>query len=134
MPRRVLVVTTAESPREQVESVVRAHAGEDADVHVVAPASKVSFLDFFTGAIDDARVDAARRAEAAADEAPGEHVHPHVGDADPLLAIEDALRQYGADEVVVITPPGDEETWIESGLGQRAQERFALPVTHLVTR
>ncbi|HZQ03190.1 MAG TPA: universal stress protein [Gaiellaceae bacterium] len=134
MPRRILVVTTADSPREKIDTAVRARAGDDAEVHVVAPASKVSLLGLLTGAIDDARLDAARRAEAAADEAPGTHVHPHVGDSDPLQAIEDALRQWGADEVIVITAPEDESTWIENGLGERAQRRFALPVTHLVAR
>jgi len=134
MPRRVLVVTTADSPREKVEAAVRARAGDDADVHVVAPASKVSFLELLTGAIDDARADAAKRAQAAAEEAPGERVEPHVGDSDPLQAIEDALRQWGADEVIVVTAPEDESTWIESDLGRRAQARFAVPVTHLVAR
>jgi hypothetical protein len=134
MPRRILVVTTSESPREQVDEVVRVHAGEDAEVHVVAPASKLSFLQLLTGAIDDARADAAERAEEAADAVPSDRVHPHVGDTDPLLAIEDALRQWGADEVVVVTAPEDEATWIESGLGEQARKRFALPVTHLVTR
>jgi len=131
MARRVLVVTTADSPREKVDAAVRSRAGDDAEVHVVAPASKVSFLDLLTGAVDDARRDAARRAEEAADEAPG-HAHPHVGDSDPLQAIEDALRQWGADEVIVVTPPDDEATWLESGLSERAQERFAVPVTHVV--
>jgi hypothetical protein len=112
MPKKVLVVTTADAPQSQVEAVVRAHAGDDAD------------------AIDDAREDAARRAEtAAADDA-----HAHVGDPDPLQAIEDALRIWPADEVVVLTTPEEDATWIESGLGERAQERFALPVTHLVAR
>ena len=134
MPHRVLVVTTSDSPRDKVEAAVRARAGDDAEVNVVAPASKVSFLGLLTGAVDDARADAANRAEAAADEMPGEKVEPHVGDSDPLQAIEDALRQWGADEVIVVTAPDDESTWIESDLGRRAQERFALPVTHLVAR
>jgi hypothetical protein len=134
MPRRILVVTTSDSPREKVDDIVRAHAGKEAEVHVVAPASKVSFLQLLTGAIDDARADAAGRAEEAADAVPSDRVHPHVGDSDPLVAIEDALRQWGADEIVVLTPPEEEATWIESGLGEQARRRFALPVTHLVTR
>jgi hypothetical protein len=134
MPRRILVVTTSDSPRDQVDQVVRAHAGDDAEVHVVAPASKVSFVQLLTGAVDDARADAARRAEQAADAVPTDRVHPHVGDSDPLLAIEDALRQWGADEVVVVTAPEEEATWIETGLGENARERFSVPVTHLVTR
>ena len=134
MPRRVLVVTTADSPRDRVEEAVRARAGAEAEVHVVAPASKVSFLQLLTGAVDDARADAAERAEAAADEAPGENVQSHVGDSDPLQAIEDALRQWGADEVIVVTPPEDESTWLESDLAREAQRRFAVPVTHVVAR
>jgi hypothetical protein len=62
MARRILVVTTATAPREEVEAIVRAHAGEDAEVHVVAPASKISRLDRLTNAEDDARADAANRA------------------------------------------------------------------------
>ena len=44
MARRILVVTTAAAPEAEVEAVVRAHAGEDAEVYVVAPASKISWL------------------------------------------------------------------------------------------
>ncbi len=134
MARRVLVVTTAAAPKAEVESVVRAHAGEAAEVHVVAPASKISWLDRLTNAEDDARVDAAERAEAASEALPGEQVETQVGDVDPLQAIEDALRTFPADEVIVLTAPDEEATWIEGGLGEEARKRFAVPVTHLVTR
>jgi hypothetical protein len=134
MPRRILVVTTAAAPEADVESIVRAHAGEDAEVRVIAPASKISWLDRLTNAEDDARADAAERAEAASEAAPGEHVEAQVGDVDPLLAIEDALRTFPADEVVVLTAPDEDATWLEAGLGEDAQKRFSVPVTHLVTR
>jgi GABA permease len=134
MARRILVITTADAPSAQVESVVRAHAGEDAEVHVVAPASKISWLDRLTNAEDDARLDAAERAVAATDALPGEQGEAHVGDVDPLQAIEDALRMFPADEVVVLTAPEDEATWLEAGLGEKARERFSVPVTHLVIR
>jgi hypothetical protein len=132
MPRRVLVVTTSDAAAD-VEGVVRAHAGPDAEVHIVAPASKISWLDRLTNAEDDARADAAERAAEAAEAAPGDQVEPHVGDVDPLLAIEDALRMFRADEVVVLTAPEEEASWLESGLGEKASERFAVPVTHLVS-
>jgi hypothetical protein len=35
---------------------------------------------------------------------------------------------------VLLTAPDDDATWLESGLGEKASERFAVPVTHLVTR
>lgn len=33
--------------------------------------------------------------------------HGAVGDSDPVQAVEDALRTFGAQEVVFVTPPGD---------------------------
>ncbi len=133
MPRRILVVTTAAAPRAEVEPVVRAHAGADAEVYVVAPASKISWIDRLTNAEDDARSDAAERAEAASEEAPSEQAEAHVGDVDPLQAIEDALREFPADEIVLMTAPDEDASWLEVGLGPEARKRFSLPVTHLVT-
>jgi hypothetical protein len=103
-------------------------------VYVVAPASKISWLDRLTNAEDDARANAANRAEAAADAAPDDGASAHVGDVDPLRAIEDALRMFPADEIVVIASPNEESTWLEKGLGAKAQERFSIPVTPLVAR
>ena len=54
------------------------------------------------------------------------------GDSDPLQAIEDALRTFPADEVIIITMPDESGSWLESGAGEEAQRRFALPITHLV--
>ena len=133
MARRILVVTTATAPKAEIESIVRAHAGEDAEVHVIAPASKISWLDRLTNAEDDARTDAAERAEAAS-RAVDQKSEPHVGDVDPLQAIEDALRLFPADEIVVLTAPDEKATWLEEGLGEDAQKRFSVPVTALTTR
>jgi len=49
-----------------------------------------------------------------------------------LQAIEDALRMFPADEVLVLTAPDEKATWLEAGLGEDARERFSVPVTHLV--
>ena len=133
MGRRILVVTTASAPKAEVDAVVRAHAGNDAEVYVVAPASKISRLDRLTNAEDDAREDAAGRALAAADAVAGES-EAHVGDVDPLRAIEDALRVFRADEIVVLTATHEKATWLEDGLGEEAKRRFSIPVTPLVTR
>src|SRR5262249_47707629 len=129
---RVLVVTTSTDPEADVERVVRAHSGKDAEVHVVAPASKLSPLDWLTNAEDDARADAAKRADAAATAAPG-RPETHVGDVHPPQAIEDARRMSPADEIVVLTAPDEDASWLEAGLGDEARKRFSLPVRHLVT-
>ena len=66
------------------------------------------------------------RLRAAGIEAQGE-----IGDDDPLQAIEDALRSFGADEIVVATHPEESASWLERGIVERARERFALPIVHV---
>ena len=56
-----------------------------------------------------------------------------VGDGDPLQAIEDALRTFGADEIIVSTHPPGRSNWLEKGVVDRARQRFAVPITHVVT-
>jgi len=38
-----------------------------------------------------------------------------------VKAIEDALREFPADEVLVITHPDDDASWLEAGSGKTAQ-------------
>jgi hypothetical protein len=132
-PRRVLVATTT-TPRseEELRKLVRRHAGEDAEILVVAPASKISFLDWLTSAEDDARGEAEQRAERVADDLHADDVEARVGDVDPLIAIEDALRTFPADELIVVTPPDEAASWLEKGFPDALAERYGLPVTHLV--
>jgi GABA permease len=54
-----------------------------------------------------------------------------VGDGDPLQAIEDALRTFRPDELIVSTHPPGRSHWLERGVVEKARERFALPVTHV---
>ena len=55
-----------------------------------------------------------------------------VGDAYPLTAIEDALRIFGADEVIISTHPEGRSQWLERGVVRAARERFDVPITHVV--
>ena len=131
MPRRLLVVITTEVPDGALRQIVRSRAGDDAEVLVVAPASEISRLDWLTNAEDDARSDASARADKAAEASPTENVKARVGDPDPVKAIEDALRTFDADEVLVVSRPDDQASWLEQGSGDTAQARFHLPVTHI---
>jgi hypothetical protein len=131
MPRRLLVVVTTEVADEAIRELVRSHAGEDAEMLVVAPASKISKLDWLTNDEGDARAAAASAAAGAAGAAPTEDVVAGVGDSDPLQAIEDALRTFSADEILVVTRPDDRATWLEEGAGETAKALVGLPVTHL---
>jgi hypothetical protein len=55
-----------------------------------------------------------------------------VGDSDPLQAIEDALRRFAADEIIISTHPEGRSNWLERGVVEGARERFHIPITHVV--
>jgi hypothetical protein len=55
-----------------------------------------------------------------------------TGESDPLLALQDALQTFPADEIVLFTHAGGERNWLEEGLVEEARERFEAPVQHLV--
>ena len=133
-PRRLLVVTTASVEPGQLQERVRAHAGDGpAEVKVVAPAADVSPLKWLANDEDAARGDADEIAGSATAALQGEAavVETEVGDSDPVQAIEDALRTFPADEIIVITREGDDANWLEQDAGAAASDRFGIPVTHL---
>jgi hypothetical protein len=129
MPGRLLIVVTTEVADGALRDLVRTRAGDDTEMLVVAPASEISRLDWLTNAEDDARGEAASLAAKSAEATPTEKVEASVGDSDPVKAIEDALRTFPADEIVVVTRPDDEAGWLEEGTGETARARFRLPVT-----
>jgi hypothetical protein len=133
--RRILVVTTAPVDGETLRERVLEHAGNgDPEVRVVATASDLSPLDWLANAEDDARAVAESRAgdvgRAVASES--DRVEAEVGDTDPGQAIEDALRTFPADELLLVTRREDDAGWLEEGAAAEAIARFNLPVTHLV--
>jgi hypothetical protein len=104
-----------------------------AEVLVVAPAL-ASPVRHWVSDVDDARAAAHERVRASVDRLAetGLVVRGEVGDQDPLQAIEDALRMFGADEIVISTHPEGRSHWLEQDLIARARDRFALPITHVV--
>jgi GABA permease len=55
-----------------------------------------------------------------------------VGDSEPNVAIEDALREFPADEIIISTHPPERSRWLEQGVVERARSEIELPVTHVV--
>ena len=96
--------------------------------------AKLSPLAWLATDDDEARgeaADIARSAKRAVQPEAG-RVETEVGDSDPVQAIEDALRQFPADEVIIVTRPGEEAGWLEKDSAQEASERFGVPLTPLV--
>jgi hypothetical protein len=131
--RRLLVATTVHAEPNALRDYVSQHVGGHWDeVKIVAPAAKMSPLQWLASDEDAARSDAAAAADESARAVAGDaEVETEVGDPDPVQAIEDALRTFRADEILVLTPPGDDANWLEQDAGAEARERFGVPVTHL---
>ena len=133
MDRKLLVVATGPVEPGPLRDAVREHAGDEAEIRVVAPASDVSPLQWLASDEDEAREKAARVASEAAESVGPDtaRTEAEVGDTDPVQAIEDALRTFPADEVLVVTRPEDDASWLEQDSAQEARERFGVPVTRL---
>jgi hypothetical protein len=50
----------------------------------------------------------------------------------PLVAIEDQLRKFAANEIVISTHPPERSNWLEAGVVERARAGLDIPVTHVV--
>jgi hypothetical protein len=131
--KKLLVVATAPVEPGPLREVVREHGGDQAEIRVVAPASDVSPLQWLANDEDAAREKAAGVASEAAQtvEPEASRTKAEVGDTDPVQAIEDALRTFPADEVLVVTRSDDDASWLEQDSVEAARERFGVPVTRL---
>lgn len=126
----MLVVTTTVADEDELRGEL---AGAD-EVRVVAPAAKVSRLAWLTGAEDDARAEADRAAQSAAESALGQasvEVDPTSQNTDAAQDVDDALRTFRPDEVVVVTRAGEESTWLEDEALRKAVEEAGVPVRQL---
>ena len=129
MGKSILVVTTVPADTSELREAL-----SDADeIRVVAPAADVSFLGWLTNAEDDARreaEEAADRVAAAAGDATVE-IDRTSHDTDASQAIRDALRDFRADEILVVTRAGEDTTWLEDETARAALESHGIPVRHV---
>jgi hypothetical protein len=128
--KRVLVVATTVAD----EAELREELADADEVRVVAPAAKVSRLAWLTGAEDDARAEADRAAQSVAEAAIGEasvEVDPTSQNTDAAQDVDDALRTFHPDEVIVVTRSGEESTWLEDETLRKVVEDAGVPVRHL---
>ena len=107
--------------------------GPQAEVLVVCPALN-SRIRHWTSDEDRAREEAQARLDVSVSSLAGAgvHVRGQVGDDDPIQAIDDALRSFPADEIVISTHPPGRSNWLEKGLVVAAKDRYGCPITHVV--
>ena len=131
MGRKILALVAEPVSREALRSALGEEA-DDAEVMVVAPALD-SRTRFWTSDNDDAIA----RAEAVQEETverlaeEGVDAVGDTGETDPLLALQDALATFPAEEILIVTHPVGEQNWAEADLVEEAEDRFDMPVRQM---
>ena len=133
--RRILVIANETVGGQELLAILRRKAAEGVPgrVLVVCPALN-SPMRTWASDEDGARAAAQSRLDASIAQLArdGIRAEGEVGDGDPLQAIEDALRTFGADEIIISTHPEGRSHWLERDVVGAARARFAVPITHVV--
>jgi hypothetical protein len=131
MGQKILALVAEPISGEALESALGPEVRE-AEVMIVAPATTSRFR-WLMGDTDAA----IERAEAVQEETverlgeDGVDAAGDTGESDPLLALQDVLQTFPADQVVLFTHSGGKRNWLEEGVVDQARERFDVPVTHM---
>ena len=132
--RRILVVANETVGGPELRSILRSKAeGVNERILVVSPALN-SQGRMWTSDEDGARAAAQDRLDTSLARLrhDGIQASGEVGDADPLQAMEDALRTFTPDEIVISTHPEGRSHWLERNVVGAARDRFDVPITHVV--
>jgi hypothetical protein len=129
---RVLVVANQTLPGSELRTEL-AQRSPRPELRIVVPIL-ISRVKYAMSDIDTELVQARRRLDemlvwARADglDATGE-----VCPEGPLTAIEDELRRFAADEILISTHPPGRSNWLEAGVVEQARAELDIPVTHVV--
>jgi hypothetical protein len=130
--RHVLVVANEALSGDELSLRLR-ELGERLDLDVLAPVL-TSHLNYAVSDIDSGLAQARDRLDRSLAWArqSGFAAHGEVGDPNPTTAIEDELRDFGADAVFVVTHPRERETWQEQGELERLRRELRIPVEHVM--
>jgi len=132
---RLLVVANETVGGEALLEEIRGRCAERrSEILVVTPALVASRVEQWASDVDEAIELARQRMELSllSIQELGLKAKGEIGDSDPNVAIEDALRSFAADEILISTHPPDRSRWLERGVVERAREQIDLPIAHVV--
>jgi hypothetical protein len=131
--RRVLVIAERTLGGDELRRHLQAGDGAGVELDVLAPVM-ASRSHQLTSDVDRERAEAHVRLEASLAWA-GEHgftAKGAVGDSDPLAAIEDELRDAGADELIIVTHPSERTSWLARRMLGHLTRELEIPVREIV--
>jgi hypothetical protein len=131
--RHVPVVANETLAGDELRERITGVSGGRVEVDVLVPVL-TSHLHYGVSDIDRELAEARARLERSLAWAQEQGIvaRGEVGDPDPTAAIEDELRDFGADEVIVVTHARERETWQEQGELGRLRRELDVPVTHVI--
>jgi hypothetical protein len=134
MGRHILVVALETLAGEQLGAELAAAGGPNVQLDVLAPVL-TSRSHYWSSDTDREGDDAAQRLEAslAWAAAHGFTARGEVGDPDPLVAVEDELRAFGADAVFIVLHARDHATWLGNRMIGHLSTELDVPVHEFVT-
>src|SRR3954467_14046796 len=125
MPKKILALVSEPISADALRSAIGPEAADSAEVLVVAPALNTKTRYFLADpdpAIERAQAVQEETVERLDEE--GIDAAGATGEEDPLLALQDALVTFQADEVVLFTHTGGQQNWLEEGVVGEAQGPF----------
>lgn len=133
-PRVLLVANRTATNLALIDAVKRRALTGPVVFHLVVPATPQGLHRVVDPEVAG-RAAAAQRLRAALpalSEAAGTEVTGHVGDANPLAAVSDALHLQGFDEIVISTLPWRLSRWLRLDLVSKLRG-LGVPVAHVTS-
>jgi hypothetical protein len=124
---------TLDSP-ELAEAIRDRMTAEPSTFYLVVPATPIPHG--FTWDEDEARTAATERLKATVDRlrASGATVSGEIGSANPIQAVQDALRRREVDEVILSTLPPGISRWLGQDVPSRLKGSIHIPVAVVTTQ
>jgi hypothetical protein len=131
-PRLLIATGAAASSLEELPPLIRALIESASEIVVVTP-MLVTGLQWLASDSDRARYEADERLAAVLGHveavAPGASVRGEVGDDTPMTALDDVMRQFRPDHILIALRSSDHDAWQEQGLLDDVRRAFHIPMT-----
>ena len=131
--RRLLVVVDQPCTAPELCASVRGYLGADrVDALVIAPAHGSPDTQWYIDE-DAARADATQRLRACVACLTGDGIRAsgQLSDPNPVQAIADALYEFPADEILIVTAPQRPSNWLHQNVIDRTRRSFEQPIAHV---